>query len=237
MPVFFWINILMKDLRQYIKLLPSQENIPCCTASATLTAIEILLSVNSVYINFSRLFLYYNTRKIQGRLGFKGAELKSTMKALDEFGCCKEITWPLNFHRIEKEPAMKAYNEAENFKGLIYTELSDINFKKYLDMNIPVVIGMYIGRKFLKLAGSIHEQQYYPVNNEDNRVSRGHALAIIGYDDNLCGGSWIVANSMGLRWGDKGIGIIPYSCNIDIGEAYSIESIAGYTTGKKISEN
>ena len=44
----------MTDLRNYIKYLPSQENIGCCTASASLLALEIAYSIVGTYNHFSR---------------------------------------------------------------------------------------------------------------------------------------------------------------------------------------
>lgn len=46
--------------------------------------------------------------------------------------------------------------------------------------------------------------------------SPNHAVVIVGWDDNLCGGGgWIVKNSWGPGWGDQGYFYIPYgSCSI-----------------------
>lgn len=93
---------------------------------------------------------------------------------------------------------------------------------------------MHIGRKFLKLHGPISQHDYCPINMETNRPAYGHAMTIVGFDDNLNGGSWIVSNSMGLSWGDHGFGAIPYSCEVDIAEAYAVYSFAGFNVDKKI---
>jgi C1A family cysteine protease len=59
----------------------------------------------------------------------------------------------------------------------------------------------------------------------------------VGYDDEIGDGSWIIANSIGPKWGDHGYGVIPYSCVSNIGEAYILNNFAGSIPGKKISEN
>lgn len=227
----------MSTLLEHTRLLQSQENVPCCTASSILTSVEIICNLNNINYNFSRLFLYYNTRKLQGRVLQKGANLIFTFDALNQFGCCEEKYWPFLYKRVDKEPSQSAYLQAEKFKPIRYTVLYDTDFKKYIDQNFPIVIGMNIGRQFLKLKGDLKSQTYYPINNDTNRYSRGHALTIVGYDDNICGGSWIVANSAGLKWGDKGFGIVPYSCEVDIGEAYVIQSFQDLEPRKKISDN
>lgn len=226
----------MIDLREYFKYLPAQENVQCCTSSATLLACEYLYSKHNDFKHFSRLFLYYMTRKYQNRVGQKGASLGDTLKTLSKTGCCLDIDWPFVASRDNREPHQLAIKKAEEYKLQSYEELSDINFKNYLNQNIPVIVGMHVGRKFLTLSGPLSTQEYTPIN-EMNRYSRGHAITVVGYDDNLRGGSWIIANSMGLKWGDRGFGAIPYECNVDIGEAFVIKQFAGRTADKKISDN
>jgi C1A family cysteine protease len=86
---------------------------------------------------------------------------------------------------------------------------------------------MNTGRQFWRLNGPIANQAYKPINDTDNRQSRGHAVVVIGYSDTLAGGSWIIANSLGLKWGDGGYAAIPYACNKDIGESFALISFAG----------
>jgi len=226
----------MIDLRSYFRYIPSQENVSCCTASATLLACEYLYARHGDHKHFSRLFLYYMTRKLQGRVGQKGAELKETMRALSKYGCCLEVDWPFMANRENREPISRAVDNAKNYMLEEYDTLDSINFKEYLNNELPVVVGMNVGRRFLRLAGPITEHTYCKIG-DNNRYSRGHALVIVGYDDTLCGGSWIAANSMGLKWGDRGFAAIPYECNQDIGEAYVVKRFGNKTTEKKISDN
>lgn len=216
------------QLKENTVLLQSQGNVPCCTASAVLTSMEILGRLSNKSYNFSRLFLYYNTRKLQNRIGQKGANLLFTLEALRTFGCAEERYWPFMYQRVDREPTLIAYKNAEQYKSIVYKSLGETNFREFIDNRIPVVIGMNIGRAFYKLAGRLDEQVYFPINETTNRFSRGHALVIVGYDDSICGGSWIVANSVGLKWGDKGFGIIPYVCEPDISEAYVIEKFGNF---------
>jgi C1A family cysteine protease len=224
------------SLRNYIKYIRPQENIACCTACSVLLAAEIIMAANSNEVNLSRLYLYYMTRKLQGRLGQEGAELKSTMEALQAYGAPLERYWPFSFTRVEREPHLEAMANAANYKAQSYLSISFEEYKSYLDNNIPVIVGMRTGRMFWRLRGEFSEQVYKPVNSTDNYPSKGHAVVIIGYDDNLNSGSWLIANSLGPKWGYQGYGAIPYSCNVDIGESFVITKFAGITAGKKIPE-
>jgi C1A family cysteine protease len=216
----------MIDLREHIKYMQSQENVGCCTASAVLLAAEIMSAKVNRPLNLSRLFVYYMTRKLQGRLGQKGAELKSTFDALLRYGVCKEQFWPFSPHRVEHEPNARAIQNAE-YRISSYENVNYSNFNSLLDRGIPVVIGMHTGRLFWSMRGEFREQVYKPVNNIDNRPAPGHAVTIVGYNNEIQGGSWIIANSLGLRWGYRGCGILPYSCYVDIGESYVIRNFAG----------
>lgn len=224
-------------LIENVRIIQEQFTVPCCSAFSVLTAIEAIGSMNSIGWNFSRLFLYYNSRKLQRRIKEPGANLSFTFSALENFGCCEEYHWPFMNHRVDKEPNAQAYNKAEKFKIIKYKFIYDADFKPYLDNNIPIVAGVRTGIQFLNLNGSLDTQYYYPINDTNNTFVGNHAITIVGYSDSLCGGSWILVNSRGLRWGDHGFGIIPYSCNKDIFEAYSIESFCNLTPKKKISDN
>jgi len=219
----------MIDLREDIRYLPSQEIVGCCTASASLLVAEMLINRSGANpMHFSRLFVYYMTRKMQGRIGQKGAELGATLEAMKQYGCCTDRLWPLRPTIVDKEPNAVAMEEAKNYKIGTYTNVIEQDFNYLLNKGYPIIIGLATGRQFWKLNGKLSEQVYKPINDIDNRPSHGHAVTIIGYTDDY----WMVANSSGLKWGDKGYGILPYACRQDIGEAYIINDFAGIPSEK-----
>jgi C1A family cysteine protease len=58
-------------------------------------------------------------------------------------------------------------------------------------------------------------------------VSGGHAVLIVGWDDDICGGAWIIKNSWGAGWGTDGFGLIQWFA-ADIGyNNYQINYIPG----------
>jgi len=224
-------------LQEYIQYLPSQGNVGCCTASATLLSAEIIMATHGQKINLSRLYLYYMTRKLQNRLGLHGAELKETLNALSIYGVATDATWPFFYAWAEKEPNMRAIQDAARHKLYSYEWADSIDFKKHIVNHIPIIIGIGTGKMFWRLKGQFEKHAYVPINTTNNKQYKGHAVTIIGYDDNLNGGSWIIANSVGPKWGCRGYAAIPYSCNADIGESYIITNFAGIIAGKKIYEN
>lgn len=223
------------SLQNFIRYLPSQDNIGCCTASASLLAAEIMMAMTGKDINFSRLFVYYMSRKIGNRLGQKGAELSTTMEALQTYGAALHNSWPFRYKLLEVEPPLSSMEEAALYKVNSFQRINIDVFKDYIISGMPIVIGMHTGRKFWRIKGPIDRHNYCPINNTDNRNSLGHAMTIVGFDDNIAGGSWIIANSLGPMWGDKGFAAIPYTCGKDIGESFVITCFAGICPDRKIS--
>ena len=193
------------------------------------------MAMGNKKVYLSRLFVYFMARKVQDRIGQKGAELKSTLESMTTFGVPEERFWPFEFGRVDKEPSMQARMEAANYKLHSFEHIPIDKFRESIDNNVPIVIGMHTGKLFWNLKGPLQSQVYKPVNSEDNRKSNGHAVTIVGYDDDINSGSWIIANSLGPKWGEFGYGAIPYTCNVDIGESYVLNSFAGMTPGKNIS--
>jgi Papain family cysteine protease/Domain of unknown function (DUF4384) len=76
--------------------------------------------------------------------------------------------------------------------------------KKSIYEGKPVVIGMLCAPSFgeAKNCWQPSEQASYNFG--------GHAMCIIGYDDNRCGGAFEIMNSWGTDWGNKGFIWIPY---------------------------
>jgi hypothetical protein len=79
--------------------------------------------------------------------------------------------------------------------------------KKSLSEGKPVIIGMNTPDSFMKLKG---KNVWKPV--EDPAVNwGGHAMCVVGYDDNFAGGAFELQNSWGTDWGDRGCGWIGYA--------------------------
>ncbi len=78
--------------------------------------------------------------------------------------------------------------------------------KKSLSEGNPVVIGMNVTTSFLN---SVHKSVWMPQDGEPADAG-AHALAVIGYDDEMHGGAFEVMNSWGRRWGNEGFIWIPY---------------------------
>lgn len=81
--------------------------------------------------------------------------------------------------------------------------------KQHLAQGAPVVIGMMVGGSFMN--AMMGQEIWYPTQR-DYRMSGfgGHAMCLIGYDDQKAGGSFQILNSWGKRWGKNGIAWVRY---------------------------
>ena len=76
--------------------------------------------------------------------------------------------------------------------------------KKSLSQNKPVVIGMSTPRSFYKAKNFWQPTESYTV------TYGGHAMCVVGYDDNKYGGAFEIQNSWGTNWGNNGYIWIKY---------------------------
>ena len=97
--------------------------------------------------------------------------------------------------------------------------------KKSLTEGKPVIIGMNTPESFTDA-----KNVWVPKETPDTYYY-GHAMCVVGYDDNKHGGAFEVLNSWGRKWGNGGYIWIPYKTFADfVKEGYEIiENTAGYS--------
>jgi C1A family cysteine protease len=73
--------------------------------------------------------------------------------------------------------------------------------------NEPFVVGILIFSSFETLI--VAKTGYVPMPKYNDTVLGGHAVVCVGYDD--IKKVWIMRNSWGTSWGDKGYFYLPYA--------------------------
>jgi C1A family cysteine protease len=109
---------------------------------------------------------------------------------------------------------LDVFNKAQNYKIKDYAKLFDMYdmesikiqaVKKSLSESKPVVIGM-------KCPDSFNNPKGYWIPTENSSANfGGHAMCVIGYDDNQYGGAFEIQNSWGAQWGNEGYIWIKYA--------------------------
>ena len=201
------------DLRPFMTPVEDQEATNSCAANATAGAYEYLVKrhLGEEAYDVSRLFIYYNARAAEGGddIEDEGSVIQLVIESLQERGACSEETWPFDPEAVNEEPSEEAYQEAAQFliedTELVPTDITA--WKTALAAGHPIIFG-------IKLFGSFDKQKKaglvpMPSPKEAGRESHGgHAMLCVGYSDP--DQVFIVRNSWGPEWGDKGYCYIPY---------------------------
>lgn len=202
------------DLRPGCSTVEDQQDLGSCTANALAGALEYLMLKDKVlFADFSRLFIYYNERLIEGTAAAdSGAMLRDGIKTLAAQGVCLEKSWPYDIARFAVKPTKKSYTEALRYQILSYARLNTLaEMRACLADGFPFVFGfsVYDGFESQKVAKTGVLEM--PAKGE--RMLGGHAVLAVGYDDRAK--RIIVRNSWGSDWGQKGYFTMPYAYVID----------------------
>ncbi|MDC3961439.1 C1 family peptidase [Polyangium jinanense] len=201
------------DLRPFMSPIEDQKATNSCAANATAGAYEYLVKrhLGEDAYDVSRLFIYYNGRAVDDpeNIQDEGSVLQSVIASLKEHGACSEETWAFDPEAVNEQPSDEAYQEAAQFR-IEDTELVPTNleaWKMALAEGHPIIFGVKLFSSFdkHKKAGLVP----VPTSRETGRESHGgHAMLCVGYSDP--DQVFIVRNSWGPEWGDKGYCYIPY---------------------------
>jgi C1A family cysteine protease len=199
------------DLRSFGSPIEDQGELGSCTSQATIGMVEedrrIRLKDKTDY---SRLFLYYNTRLIEGTINEdSGASLSDTIKALNKFGAPPEKECPYDITKFKSKPSSKAYLDGIKIAKFTYLNLtSPTAYITCLKQGFPFVIGIDCFSQ-IEDVNFIHPIIDLPKKGEES--VGGHAICIVGLHKR--GGQWyyIVRNSWGVDWGLRGYAYIPVS--------------------------
>jgi len=197
------------DLRQYCSLIEDQGNLGSCTGNAIAGAIELINKRNNKLLDVSRLFIYYYERMLIGTINYdSGAYIRDGIKACYTYGAPLESLWPYNISKFKTTPASTAIIDATKRKVTSYQKAADFNaVMDAVTSGYPVIIGFSVYSSFETATVARTGIMPYPNVNRE-RLLGGHAVLIVGYNKN--NNTFIVRNSWGTGWGDKGYFYMPF---------------------------
>jgi C1A family cysteine protease len=197
------------DLRSTCSPVENQGNLGSCTANALAGALEFLeIKKRFPFIDVSRLFIYYNERVLEGSVDSdSGAMLRDGIKTLRSQGVCTEKNWPYIINKFTIKPISACYKEALNYQITSYHRILTLDeMRTCLAEGFPFVFGFTVYESFESQEVTKTGIVQMPKPNE--RSIGGHAVLAVGYDE--IQKRFIVRNSWGTDWGQKGYFTIPY---------------------------
>lgn len=185
-----------------------QGQMGSCSGHAITTCQEVLafIATNGLRQQFSRMFGYLAGQTMDGLLGRDaGATITGSVRGAKEMGCCDESLFPYPRQYVSSIPAEAKAKARERLieNHAVLRSYKDC-FEWLASGQGAIEIGiMWTERMAGNTTGVLDVQDSY------GQTLGGHALAIIGYEDD--GGTFgsgrkslIVVNSHGVRWGNKG---------------------------------
>ena len=204
----------MVDLRPFLTPVEDQGDTNSCTANAVAGACEYLIKRkmgDSTY-DVSRLFIYYNARKrAEDRIKDEGCVIQYAVESIQDLGVCPEKIWPFDKRIVNRRPSETSYDLGQRFKvgGMENVPVELDVWRQALAEGHPIVFGTELYESFDDCTANGGFVSM-PAPDESGRASHGgHAMLCVGYSDQ--DSVFIVRNSWGASWGDRGYCYMPYN--------------------------
>jgi C1A family cysteine protease len=209
------------DLLKYLPPVYDQLQLGSCTANATSANIRTRLKLEKLPdVPPSRLFIYYNSRLLEGTVKEdSGSTLRDSTKCVYKYGYCSEIIWPYDISKFTVKPGTVCQKEAAKHLVKKYEAVpQEINhIKSCIVGGFPISFGFKVFASFESEQMAKTGLMTMPQPGEAELG--GHAVLIIGYDDNMIingqKGAALIRNSWSDRWGIKGNFWMPYKFLLD----------------------
>lgn len=197
------------DMRSMASAVEQQSDLGSCTAQAIVGAYELLTKRDypDQYTELSRLFVYYNARKLEGVINEdEGAYIRDAIKAVSHYGICEEQLWPYSVENFAVQPTTECYNNGKKRTLKKYYRISGLDdILDALNAQYPIVAGIIVYGSFNQISPS---NAILPMPSDTERELGAHAVLLVGYD--LSRKLLLARNSFGPLWGEHGYFWIPF---------------------------
>lgn len=198
------------DLREKCSPVGDQGKLGSCTAWAMGRGLREFMEIKNgeQYTQLAPLYFYYKERELRGTISEdSGATITDGMTVLKSDGICPEIDWPYDITKFAVAPSADAEKDAAAFKVASTVPLRGIaQIKTELANGNSVAFGFRVFKSFM--GKDVASTGIMPMPQTGEQILGGHAVLMVGYDD--AKKVFIVRNSWGTKWGDKGYFYMPY---------------------------
>lgn len=200
------------DLRPWMTKVEDQGALGSCTSNAIVGALEYLVRRETgTSIDLSRLFVYYNQRLWDDCVrDDAGAAIAVGVRVLARLGVPTEKSWPYDRNLFAVQPPEDVYREASRLRATDWWSvgLDPRAVRGCLAAGFPIVFGTRCTESFMHAPANGVVPMPGAGESANWRHGR-HALLLVGYDD--ARQLFVVRNSWGEDWGDRGYGYMPYA--------------------------
>ncbi|GAB2787518.1 hypothetical protein GCM10027275_35380 [Rhabdobacter roseus] len=224
------------DLSMYVPSAMSQGKLGTCVGFSTayymrtiLEAIRLGMTDRAAIdtIRFSPSYLYNAIKDEDDSDCLGGTDLDVALTYLKQHGVARLSQQPYPDCEVRNELALASQSKIMDYIrlfGLSERPESIVNAtRKALFEKTPVVIGFQttpslknlgiwgrLWRWIVRLFGGEDDRGLWKPADSD-RLGGGHAICVVGYDDEKFGGAFRAVNSWGKSWGEEGFFWIRYS--------------------------
>ncbi len=202
------------DLRpKFQNAVENQALTSSCSANAAVSNTEFVIALkyghmpDFSYPELSRRFVYYEGRLADGLHTIdRGSVIRSVVSRMASKGVCEEALFPFftsSAAMVEVPPAV-AYAEAVRHKVTKFERLTTLDtMLDCLARGYPFIFGFQTYSESMRTAGNTGVMPM-PAGTR----SGGHAVCCVGY--RLAQRVFIIRNSWGTNWGDRGYCLMPF---------------------------
>jgi len=181
------------DLRKQLQPIRDQGNQGTCAAQTAACMKEWQEKIDADLSEHLSPQFVYNLRVNQNSEGMYGRDV---MKILSNHGICRERIFR---YKTMHEPPENARKDAGNYKIKGYARVETVtDLKKALVKNGPC---------YISFPTYNFGSQFWKPQTPDEQQRGGHAVTVVGYDKK----GFIIRNSWGTRWGERGYTNYAYS--------------------------
>jgi C1A family cysteine protease len=158
----------------------------------------------------SRLALYWLERFIEGTVNEdSGAQIRDGIKVMNKYGVCPESMWPYDVDKFTDKPTPECFTEMLNNRAVGYQRIDNADLNAILQClasGYPIVFGfnVYSALESAKVA----KTGILNMPTAKEQLLGGHCAVIAG--SNLKTKRFLICNSWGPEWGQKGYFTIPF---------------------------
>jgi len=199
------------DLRSGMPPVYNQGQTSSCTGNSIAAAFEYELIKQGLFDwTPSRLFIYWNERVIEHTSSDPdaGATIRDSVCSILYKGVPSEKLWPFDETKVTTKPSAEVFTAAAKNTIDHYAAVPQnlTNIVSVLDYGHPILFGTTLYTEFE--GNQVASNGIVSMPSANDSTVGGHAMLIVGADmDNK---RFIVRNSWGADWGDKGYCYFPF---------------------------